>query len=351
MPELHVATPFVIRRRRKSDRIRFIEDEILNEELGEVPNEVPNEVPDEAPVEAPVEAPDEIPVEAPDEVLNEVPFCPSGNLVTKLRDTPRYLFRVWSKASAGENSNEWMISDDGLNLKDIFARGYPTTAVALCEHLNWSRKKSCKDPFISWTTSLLVAILYAIFKHKHESVELNTIYLCIVDTTLFPDGVFIKDLDLIEEVNNKTPIYHRELKNLLKLRDTPSKIYPGVYYYGEYLSQGQTKIKGRSYTMPFDKIINNHLFAIVPQFKAEIKSDALYWAKAVLKFREPFYNEMDPVEIDKAELSAAKAIALEFDTKWFLPMLANLLSLRPHTVTDPAYKDLISELFSGACRS
>ncbi|KAL7948716.1 hypothetical protein V8C42DRAFT_312091 [Trichoderma barbatum] len=138
--------------------------------------------------------------------VKEVPFNPSGNLATKLHNTPRYLFRVYSDVSAGKHSSEWMKSCDALKntFTDIFARDASIVALTLNEHL-WWQPKSFGDPFISWTTSLLVAIQYAIYKHKTEHAELNTIYLCIVDTTLFPNGVFIKDLDLIEEFHDKVP--------------------------------------------------------------------------------------------------------------------------------------------------
>jgi hypothetical protein len=142
-----------------------------------------------------------------DEIPNEVPFCPSGNLATKLDNTPRYLFRVYSDASAGYNSRNWMKSIDALgnNVADVFARDDAAdVAIALNEHLRWS-DKSRGDPFVSWTTSLLVAIEYAIYKHKAHGTELQAIYLCIIDTTMFAKGVFIRDLDLMEEFTKKVP--------------------------------------------------------------------------------------------------------------------------------------------------
>ncbi|KAL6909141.1 hypothetical protein GGI43DRAFT_429767 [Trichoderma evansii] len=275
-----------------------------------------------------------------------VPFSPSGNLATKLYDTPRYLFRVYSDASAGENSSEMMKSVDALenNLTDIFAR-HNTSNIAstLKNHLRWW-ENLFGDPFISWTTSLLVAIQYAIFKHKVQHSKLNTIYLCIIDTTLFPDGVFLKDLDLIEEFLEKAP-GHRGLGNLHQLRNRAHKTYSGFYYFGEYLSQGLTKINGRSCVVPCDKIISNHLFAIMPQFKIEIERENPRWAEAVIEFREPFYNKEQEV-IDNSKFTEAMAIALEFDTEWVMPMLANLLALSPHTARNPANIDRISKLCS-----
>lgn len=287
------------------------------------------------------------------DIPNEIPFCPSGNLATKLQDTPRYLFRVFSKDSAGENSSEWMKSVDAQkgNFTDIFKRDNASAvALTLNEHLMWW-KKSDGDPFISWTTSLLFAIQYAIFKCKKEKVKLNTIYLCIIDTTLFPNGVFVKDLDLIEEFEDKVPDYliNKRLSNIRQLRNKKHKELPGIYYFGEYLSQGQTNINGRSCTVPCDKIINNHLFAMMPQFKVELEAKDAFWADATIRLRGPSGN-MEQEAIDNSKFCEAMAIALEFDTKWFLPMLANLLALSPRTANS-ANISLISKLFSGACQS
>ncbi|KAL6821633.1 hypothetical protein V8C40DRAFT_250592 [Trichoderma camerunense] len=274
-----------------------------------------------------------------DDNPDEVPFRPPGNLAAKLPNAPRYLFRVFSDASEGENSSKCMKSVDAVNktFEDIFARDPLTVALALNEHLRWQKKKSYGDPFISWTTSLLNAIQYAIYKHKKESTKLSAISLCIVDTTLFPNGVFMEDLDLMEKFIDKGRQYgwkDRGLNNLRELRNKQHKDYLGVYYFGEYLSQGQTNIEGRSCTVTCDKIINSNLFAFMPQFEDELKDKSLRWANAVIKLRQPFYMKKQE-EMKDSDFSNATIIALEFDTAWFLPMLANLLALNPRTARDP----------------
>lgn len=299
-----------------------------------------------------------------DDIPDEVPFCPSGNLAAKLQDTPRYLFRVFSDASAGENSSECMKSVDALDntFTDTFARDAFTVALTLNEHLRW-QPKSYGDPFISWTTSLLVAIQYAIYKHKTECAELSTIHLCIIDTTLFPNGVFMKDLDLIEEFHDKVPDHYpviskggqydwkgRGLNNFRELRHKQHKDYLGVYYFGEYLSQGQTNIKDRSRTVPCDKIINHNLFTFMPQFKDEIEGKTLFWANTVIKLRQPFYDT-EQEEIHSSDFNDAMFMAFDFTSAWFLPMLANILALSPRTATSPRIISQISKVFRGACRS
>lgn len=299
-----------------------------------------------------------------DETPTEVPFRPpSGNLATKLENTPRYLFRVYSDASSGNNSSDWFQSIDALNnnLTDVFARDNAANiAITLNEHLRWE-PKSYGDPFISWTTSLLVAIQYAIYKHKTEGAELEAIHLCIIDTTLFPKGVFIRDLDLIEEFYDKVPRGQkitvkgvrqtweaRGLGDFRHLRNKSHKIYSGVYYFGEFLSQGQINITDRSSAVTCDKIINNALFTMLPQFQVELEDSKVQWAEAVVESREPFYMDTKPGATSASEFVAATKIALQFRNVWFMPVLANLLALRPRAAQDPGILDQISGLYSGA---
>ena len=86
-----------------------------------------------------------------------------------LRDTfrniPRYLFRVYSKQSAGFNSSTNLLSVDATEgvIDDIFDRDDCEIAVMLNEHVRWDNPKSKGDSFHSWTASLPFAIFYAIF--------------------------------------------------------------------------------------------------------------------------------------------------------------------------------------------
>ncbi|KAI8955494.1 hypothetical protein F4801DRAFT_586967 [Xylaria longipes] len=279
-----------------------------------------------------------------------VPFQPSGHLAAKLGDTPRYLFRVFSKTTRGENTNDWVRSGAAIEgkLGDIFERNDASkVAITLNEHLRWCNPNG--DPFMSWTTSLAFAIQYAIYKGKMENAELQTIQLCIVDTTKFPRGVFARDLDLIEEFEDKVPEHqlievkgkittwkHRGLGNLHWLRRKKHETFSGFYYFGEYLSQGQMNIKGRSCTVSCNKIINNHLFTLAPLFRIELESAKPEWANAVINLREPFYTRtsQNAEGTEPAHLIAAMMISLEFAPNWFIPMFANLLSLSPRCAQD-----------------
>ncbi|KAI0537953.1 hypothetical protein GGR58DRAFT_324287 [Xylaria digitata] len=285
-------------------------------------------------------------------ILDQIPFRPSSSLTTKLSYTPRYLFRVFSKASAGENTSVWIKSPDATKgrLADIFARNdAPNVAITLNEHLRWSDPKSQGDPFISWTTSLAFAIHYAIYKRKTERTELQTIYLCIVDTTKFPQGVFLRDLDLVEEFEDKVPEgrsiiikgrentwKYRGLGDFGTLRRKKHSDCAGFYYFGEYLSQGQMKINGRSCIVSCDKMVNHHLFTLVLDFRIELSANPPRWAQPVVELREPFYcsSSLNAKIAETAHLTAAITIALEFMDNWVLPVFANLLALSPRRPQD-----------------
>ncbi|KAL7963775.1 hypothetical protein V8C34DRAFT_300261 [Trichoderma compactum] len=183
------------------------------------------------------------------------------------------------------------------------------------------------------------------------------IHLCIIDTTLFSNGVFIKDFDLTEEFHDKVPDHFpviskggqydwkdRGLNNFRELRNKQHKDHLGVYYFGDYLSQGQTNIEGHSCTVPCNKIISGNLFVFMPQFKDKIQDKTVLWANAVMKLRQPFYIT-EQEEISDSDFDEAMITALEFDTAWFLPMLANLLALSPRTARDPTLIGWISMHF------
>ncbi|KAI3340555.1 hypothetical protein F4824DRAFT_425229 [Ustulina deusta] len=283
---------------------------------------------------------------------DEIPFRPPGQLADQLYNTPRYLFRVFSEATLGENTNEWVKSGDAVEgrLTDIFARNDDlNVAITLNEHLRWSEPKSGGDPFMSWTTSLLFAIQHAIYKHKIENVELRTIQVCIVDTAMFRRGVFLRDLYLIEEFEDKIPgsqwiksenrsrtWKYGGLPNLRTLRGRQRQGYSGFYYFGEYLSQGQMKIKGRSCIVSCDKIVNSHLFTLAPSLGVELRQTKSRWANAVVELREPFYRLPSPTAeaTEVPHLIAAVKISLNFETHWILPMFANLLALSPRRAQD-----------------
>ena len=169
-------------------------------------------------------------------------FCPGGNkawLRAKFDDIPRYLFRVFTPRSCGTTNKSWTKSMDARyatknSRVDIFAReDDEQVASMLNTHLRW--RKSSEDNLVSWTSSLLFALVYIFHLHANsqDASAFDDIFLCIIDTTKFPKAVFLPDMDLIETYY---PL-DADLKRMQNLRLSD-------YYFGEYLSQGALKIEG-----------------------------------------------------------------------------------------------------------
>ncbi|KAL2037216.1 hypothetical protein N7G274_010079 [Stereocaulon virgatum] len=134
-------------------------------------------------------------------------FCPSGDeagLREKFNDIPRYLFRVFTPKSCGMTDTSCTRALDASyapekSRVDIFARqDKEQMASMLYRHLRW--KEGSEDNFVSWTSSLLFALIYIFHLHANDrdGSAFDNIFLCTIDTTKVPKEVFLLNLDLIE---------------------------------------------------------------------------------------------------------------------------------------------------------
>ncbi|KAK4041707.1 hypothetical protein C8A01DRAFT_14563 [Parachaetomium inaequale] len=266
-----------------------------------------------------------------------LPFNPSGErhwLRATFNDVPRYLFRVFTPKSRGATDTIWTRSMDarGGNPNaglDIFDRDDKReVADMLNRHLRW--RKGVDDNLVSWTSSLLFALVYIFHLHANERDRsaFEDICLCVVDTTLFPPGVFLQDLDLIRAFC----AFDKQLANFENLR------LGGLYYFGEYLSQGALKIEHKCQIVSAQAMIDQGLYDLQPKFRDFAmwpKAPQPPWAKPVLKLREEFEKEpRDTLEVSLEEHLAAKNIADLFGGLWALPVAANLFALRPRRSWD-----------------
>jgi hypothetical protein len=121
---------------------------------------------------------------------------------------------------------------------DIFARDKHEVAEMLNRHLRWW--SGDEDNLVSWTSSLLFALVYMFHLHANPSdaSPLNEIYLCVTDTTMFPPGVFLRDMDLIQAFRAFDETYGKNLDDFERLRSAD-------YYFGEYISPGCSENSGQ----------------------------------------------------------------------------------------------------------
>jgi hypothetical protein len=243
---------------------------------------------------------------------------------------PRFLFRVVCPRSEGHTDESWVhskaaTSDEPLSEKDIFDWDRTTAARTLNKHLRGWDKGNQIDNFVSWTSSLLFALQYIYYRHwdpKGRSA-LDEIKLFVVDTAWFPDGTFVRDLDLIQEYYQWDT--HRNPKNLKGLRSTRL----GGQYFGEYLSQGSLMIEGECQAISADMLFaQNRLQRIQPEIRhhtlAPRDLQRPPWPSEVVRIRKDIWVNENPERMSQERaddcLSAVREILDLFDIEWRLPM-------------------------------
>jgi len=194
-------------------------------------------------------------------------------------------------------------------------------------HLRWWKGG---DNLVSWTSSLLFALVYVFHLHanKSDNSSLNDICLCIVDTSSISEGIFIKDLDLIEAYHS----FNSELEDLQKLRLTK-------HYFGEYLSQGSLKIEAKCDIVSAQAMVDRGLFDVLPplrDFNTWEVTSRPPWAYEVIRLRHFFDATTARPEAGRDELRAAVSIAKLFEPRWRLPVAVDLISLRSRRLEDCA---------------
>ncbi|KAJ5653813.1 hypothetical protein N7490_000816 [Penicillium lividum] len=274
--------------------------------------------------------------------LEQLPFKPqadSGFPRTALYNIPRYLFRVASPLSAGETNEEWVFSEaaycgDDSSKEDIFDDldndKRTTIARTLNLHFRWWPKRELEDNFVSWTSSLLDAIQFIYYRHlsPRDKSELDDINLFIIDTTLFPKGTFLRDLDLIDtfcEYDTHEPT--KNLEDVRYMRDDN--------YFGEYLSQGELKIEGKCETISAKSLFQcDRLRRVQPHFlefhELPTRNGKPVWAIEVIRLREAIWTYADaPVSSEDMmdRLDAVKEIIQDLKPGWGFPLAVYFTAL------------------------
>ncbi|KAH7116296.1 hypothetical protein EDB81DRAFT_848325 [Dactylonectria macrodidyma] len=224
-------------------------------------------------------------------------FNPIGENVwirANFEHIPRYLIRIFTPQSAGSTDEFWAKSRDArygneFTAVDIFMRDNDHVANMLNTHLRWKGKNGKPDNLTSWTSSWLFAL--------QDASSFDAIKCCIIDTTLFPKGCFVRDTDLIRAYEQS----NSDLHSFGNLRSRRYKTYTGSFYFGEYLSQGALKIREKCKIVSAKDMIDRGLFILQPllqEFENWELMERPPWANEVIRLREAFYNE--ELEIEQA---------------------------------------------------
>lgn len=267
-----------------------------------------------------------------------LPFCPPEQMRISLDNIPRFLFRIATPRSDGVTNETWVHSQSALenaplSQEDIFSNLNPqkriNVAGTLNKHLRWWPKDGPEDNFISWTSSLLFALryIYYRFSSSRDGSSLQKIKLCVVDTTRFPRGAFVRDLDLIEAFH-QFDHYHRpgrDLQDLQCMRE-------GHHYFGEYLSQGSLKVAGKCQIVSADVFFGrDRLHHVQPLFEeiGHVPRNIYKpnWAANVRRDREAIWTNPQPLEKLRESVMAVRAIVDNFGPEWKFPMAVYLAAL------------------------
>ncbi|KAF8857697.1 hypothetical protein BDZ45DRAFT_674587 [Acephala macrosclerotiorum] len=227
---------------------------------------------------------------------------------------------------------------------DIFAReNKEQVAGMLHRHLRWL--EGSEDNLVSWTGSLLFTLVYIFHLHANsrDGSAFDDISLRIIDTTKFPKAVFIRDMDLLQVYFpfNAAP---ENFKGLRLRKD---------WYFGEYLSQGALKIEDKCQIVSAQAIIDRGLYDLRREFEEfshwELSRTAP-WANPVVDLRKDLCQIVCP-EINEEKLQVAVNIAQLLESRWVLPVAANLVALLPHSKEDIAIiKAFRANVFTGRVR-
>ncbi|KAH0421920.1 hypothetical protein CcaCcLH18_13135 [Colletotrichum camelliae] len=246
--------------------------------------------------------------------------------------TPRYLFRVWSPHNSMGTTGIYYVSSpladsDSLNRhRNLLDQPAKEAAENLNRHLRWKTSYETKTNLVSWTSSLLFAIQYALYKWQQD--KRTRVRILMVDTAPYPKGTFIRDLEAMRCLKNRS----LPLKKLYNLRTGQNR-----YDFGEYLSQNIIRVTGNSGVIWLEKLIASDLTVpnICPYFDSEEDWSTL--AKRVLRIRQEIMS-LKASRGQKASLSQART---------FIAVAEHLLG--PYEADCPATQEVV-EMCTGLPR-
>ncbi|KAJ4251082.1 hypothetical protein NW762_011733 [Fusarium torreyae] len=260
-------------------------------------------------------------------------FHPPARLIAtpaewSVKDIPRYLFRAFDSNSAGTSNCNVVASVMSMDptsngsRDDIFSLKDQDASDMLHRHLVkgcfWS---SGSDNLMSWSSSLMFVIQYAIWRKCNSKPEVpKDVWICAVDTRKFPQGQFAKDKWLLHAYGN-TKLDDQQ-KKFRELRlDMPQ------WDNGEYLSQGTLNHSGRSCVLSLRGLIGAGLCTLYPEFDfnhpdADVQART-QWPKRVLQLRQrwAYENSTTSEEVECAFKIANNCFGLFADSDIALLLL------------------------------
>lgn len=271
--------------------------------------------------------------------------CPNGSTLfyspashpprCQFADVPRYLFRAFDYESSGRSDHHVVASAESISAiswrsrVDLLSRTAEEVTRMLYSHLN----KSCfwgedTDNLMSWSSSLLFVIQYAIWRCHRRRRDPTEIEICMIDTRKFPRGQFVRDMSLLRAYR-EAPEVDEEMRSFFNFR-------LGSPYFdnGEYLSQGVLHHTGRSSVVSLAQLIQAGLHDLYPQFADPAAMDS--WTKRVGFLRSGWSIEHTTTQLDiQKAVEIARACFKSFDAP---DVALLLLSFKNRKLRVPATK-------------
>lgn len=194
--------------------------------------------------------------------------------------------------------------------------------------------KSCfrgkdTDNLISWSSSLLFVIQYAIWRcHNSHHGDPAKVEICMVDTRKFPHGQFVRDMSLLRAYR-EAPEVDEKMRSFFNFR-----LKSAYFDNGEYLSQGVLHHTGRSSVVSLAQLIQAGLHDLYPQFADPGGMDR--WTKRVGSLRSRWSIEQTTTQRDiQKAVEIARACFRSFDA---CDVALLLLSFKNRKLRVPATK-------------
>ena len=197
-------------------------------------------------------------------------FCPLSDWesCSNVPEFPEYLFRAFDESSSGKSDESVVASPASIHLApdicrvDLLSLSQSMAARKIYDHLN----KPCfeginsdnSDNLMSWSSSLLFVIQYAIWRARKGRRPEERIMICAVDTSKFPRGQFVRDKWLFRKYCDEFSSQF-QMKKFVDLRES-------AYDNGEYLSQGIVNHRNRSCMVSLGNLARNGLYELYPEF-------------------------------------------------------------------------------------
>lgn len=250
------------------------------------------------------------------------PFDPSPQQrrrmpLFSLGRVPRYLFRLGISSHKTLAPGSYTSSTSSTAVKspacvrrqnkkghgdyvdDIFQLPDDDAARLLNSHLRWWGRHEPDCNLVSWSSSLLVVLQYALqhssryreaaaqMQHPGEYSTIDNINegyssqnlrLLILDTSSFPKDLFVKDVEIIDALasdEGDTP-HKLDLQYMQGMRrgawDPDGERFVARHYFGEYLTQGCLRIRGggvqghgAARETSLRELLDHGLFHILPE--------------------------------------------------------------------------------------